>query len=68
MSADSHGVIAAWDVFPVSRRLCKVQGHTDSVQVSPDTTAVSSLACIPEGGSIANCARELGRRGCVAKR
>lgn len=33
MSADSLGMIAAWDVSPVTRRLCKVQGHSDSVQV-----------------------------------
>lgn len=34
VSADSLGMVAAWDVFPVSRRLCKVQAHSDSVQAS----------------------------------
>lgn len=44
MSADSLGVIAVWDVFPFSRRLCKVQGHSDSVQASPKMMIVFPLA------------------------
>ncbi|CAM9749317.1 unnamed protein product [Scytosiphon promiscuus] len=34
ISADSLGMMAVWDVFPVSRRLQMVQGHSDSRNVT----------------------------------
>eukprot|EP00903_Cladosiphon_okamuranus_P018060 g16621.t1 len=52
ISADSLGMIAAWDVFPVSRRLCNVQGHSDSVQVLTLTSGGARLASGALDGSV----------------
>eukprot|EP00752_Nemacystus_decipiens_P004163 g3807.t2 len=52
VSADSLGMIATWDIFPVSRMLCKVQGHSDSVQVLTWTSGGERLASGALDGSV----------------
>lgn len=32
VSADSLGMMSVWDIFPDTRRLHTIQGHSDSVQ------------------------------------
>ncbi len=44
VSADSLGMMAVWDVFPVSRRLQVVRGHSDSVQVRTMTISAQGGA------------------------